>query len=278
MFPSSAKSATTDPLRSHSHSGSTGRDSTVVPSGVGSPLDDNGVATDMRVARLLCSRLCHDLAGASGAIHNGVELLSEDEGADPAALSLIAASAQHLNNRLAFYRVAFGLGGGAGRTMTVDEAKALAGGVLASPRVHLDWRIECGAERGTEFNANRAFPADEMRLALILVLIGADALPRGGTLNVRCAGTAAGTEVSVIARGARARLPASLRAAIDPRVPAGALTSRTVHGYLAAVLARRLGAAVAIGSPDPDACALTVSLPRPRQAEPIPLPAPGRSF
>lgn len=227
------------------------------------------VTIDMRVAQLLCSRLCHDLVGSSGAIHNGIELMSEDGGTDPAALSLIAASATHLNNRLAFYRVAFGLGGG-GPTMTLDAAKALVLGVIASHRVEVDWRIEPRKRDGR----NQSLLADEIRLVLGLVLIGADALPRGGTLRVRCVRTAAGTEANVAARGARAGLPENLLAAMNPDVPSDSLTPRTVHGYFTASLARRLGAAVAMETANADEVALAVSLPRPRQTEPIPFPAP----
>lgn len=240
-----------------------------------SRLDGAGdVTIDMRVAQLLCSRLCHDLAGPSGAIHNGIELMSEDAAADPAALSLVAGSSTNLNSRLAFYRLTFGLGGGSERTMALAEAKELARGVIANHRMELDWPTE--PSEGDD--GKQCFAVDEIRLTLGLVLIGADALPRGGKLRVRCVRTAAGTEVSVVARGARAALPEDLLAAMNPDAPSSSLTSRTVHGYFAAALARRLDAAMTIGSKNAEEVTLTVSLPRSWQSDPIPFPTPGSAL
>lgn len=130
---------------------------------------------------MLCSRLCHDLVGPSGAIHNGIKFMGEDGGADAAALSLVAASATELNNRLALHRVAFGLTGGSRQAMTLQETMELANGVMASHRGELDWRIEpCEGDDRVQ-----SLPADEIRLILSLLLIGRDVLPRSGTLRVR---------------------------------------------------------------------------------------------
>ena len=229
---------------------------------------------DLRVAQLLCSRLCHDLAGSSGAIHNGIELMSEQGGADATALSLIAASSANLKNRIAFYRVAFGLSGGANRMMTLSEARDLASGVIAGPRVQLDWRTEALDGTGERLS----FPLDEIRLALGLVLIGADALPTGGTLRVRWIATAAGTELSVVAKGVRAALPETLVAAMNPEVSVESLTSRTVHACFTATLARRLGTAVEIDGANADEVTLKASLPRPWQAHTILFPTNGTSL
>ena len=67
---------------------------------------------DLKVVQLLSSRLCHDLVGPAGAVHNGIELYEEmgpGEGAD--ALKMVAASVEQLSARLGFFRLAFGLGG-----------------------------------------------------------------------------------------------------------------------------------------------------------------------
>ncbi len=236
--------------------------------------DRNGGFVDLRVAQLLSSRLCHDLAGASGAIHNGIELMSEEGGADAAALSLIATSSAHLNNRLAFYRVAFGLSGGANRMMSVAEARDLATGVIPSTRLELDWRTDALHGNGEGLS----FPVDEIRLGLGLVLIGADALPKGGTLRVRWVATTAGTEMTVVAQGTSADLPETLVAAMNPDVSAVALTSRTVHAYFTAALARRLGTIVDIDGANADEVTLMVLLPRSWQAVTIPFPTDGTSI
>jgi len=94
----------------------------------------------MRIAALLCSRLCHDLIGAVAAIANGVELVHEDAGADTReqALGLIAFSAEELSRRIQFYRLAFGAPGG-GADIEIKEARRVAVGLLAAGKVALDW-------------------------------------------------------------------------------------------------------------------------------------------
>src|SRR3546814_8272420 len=70
-------------------------------------------AEDLDLVALICSRLCHDLAGSIGAINNGIELLAEET--DPAmrdeAIGLIAMSGGDAARRLAFFRQALSASG-----------------------------------------------------------------------------------------------------------------------------------------------------------------------
>ena len=68
---------------------------------------------DLRVAQLLCSRICHDLLSPAAGVNAGVELLAEGGDNGPDAVGLIGRSATQVARRLAFYRVAFGLGSSA---------------------------------------------------------------------------------------------------------------------------------------------------------------------
>ena len=45
---------------------------------------------DLKVAQLLSSRICHDLAGPIGAVNTGLELMEEDPDNDGAAMKLMA--------------------------------------------------------------------------------------------------------------------------------------------------------------------------------------------
>ena len=68
----------------------------------------------VELASLLCSRLCHDLLSPVGALNNGIELLADEQ--DPEmrerCLELLAESARASANKLKFFRLAFGAGGG----------------------------------------------------------------------------------------------------------------------------------------------------------------------
>jgi hypothetical protein len=69
-----------------------------------------------------------------------------------------------------------------------------------------------------------------------------------------------------------------LVAAMNRNVAAASLTSRTVHAYFVAALARRLGTGVDIDGANPKEVTLKALLPRPRQGATIPFPAHGTSL
>ncbi len=62
------------------------------------------------LSEIINTRLCHDLAGPIGAIHNCTEYLDEDnEEIQKKARSLLDMSAQQLLNRLNFLRQVYGI-------------------------------------------------------------------------------------------------------------------------------------------------------------------------
>jgi len=191
---------------------------------------------DHKVAQLLVSRVCHDLAGGVSALSTGAELLSEDnQMADGEALGVIAMSATQCASRLAFFRVAFGLGGGENDTVTTDELKKLLADYLQGGRVSLVW----GAE-------NARIGLMPAKLLLNLCLIGAEALPRGGDLRIDVSEIGGRLGFAVFAQGTGAGLRPELQASMVVDAPPQSLTARTVHGHFAAILAHSLGAEMEI--------------------------------
>lgn len=193
---------------------------------------------DLRVSQLLCSRLCHDLVGAAGAVAAGLELvgdlgLASAESAD--AFAMTVNSSGQLSARLAFFRVAFGGGG-----TTLASARAVAGAYLADHGTALDWPE---ADPGVEGSVG----GEGVRLMLNLVLMGKEALPRGGNVAVRLAPVDGGIGVAVIASGVGARVRAADRDAMMPQFRPEDLTPHTVHAHFTACLAASLGSAVEIG-------------------------------
>lgn len=163
-------------------------------------------------------RMCHDLAGAVGAIANGLELLEGEP--DPALAAevrgLLRQSAATLGARLDFFRAVFGL----------PTGRALkAGAALTAARIYLSHLGD--AQRVYEIGAfpeELAEGAEGWRLALTLVLIGADALPFGGRIVVEAKDGMPQLHVA----GRRAQFSEAARAALesgaaDPHAVAGAL-------------------------------------------------------
>ena len=186
-------------------------------------------ADDLRLAALVCSRLCHDLVGPAGAIANGLELM-----ADPAlaaeALTLTQTTSAQLNRRLAFYRRAYGTGD----KLTWDEAHEVAAGLLQGSRHELDWR---GAPPGCGPEA--------ARLALNMLLCAMDATPMGARLNVTCE-----TLPRVAAEGQVRHGGALALALADPDAPVSQTAPREAQPFLTARLARACGWRLVLDSQD----------------------------
>lgn len=189
---------------------------------------------DLRLAQLLCSRLCHDLIGAAGAISNGVELLA-DETADAADIhDLIGLSGRQLNQRLAFYRQAFAMSGTQGTASSLEEARRLAAAFLDGGRVALLWRDSGRTGAGV------GMPASLVRVLLCAILVASEGLGRGGSISVRVEGTSSATTFAIDGEGRGAEVPGPVAAALDPGAAAEAITARTAPAYYLGQLARQL--------------------------------------
>ncbi len=192
------------------------------------------LSVDFRVLELLCGRLCHELVGPVSAVNNGVELVDED---DPdfvkEAMSLIGQSARKAGQRLQFYRFAYGTSG-SGNNAGVDGGE-LAAALLEGGKVRCEWGSEIAA-----------LAPPWQRLACNMLVLAAEALPRGGTVRVR----AEGSGLAVTAEGDPVAIGEEVRAALDAAMAVDALTPRTIHAYYTASLARQLGARLAAGPAD----------------------------
>jgi histidine phosphotransferase ChpT len=198
---------------------------------------------DLKVVQLLCSRLCHDLIGPTGAVHNGMELF-EEMGADGGddALKMVSASVDQLSARLGFFRIAFGLGGLSGRKSPLSEARQLAGAFLEGGRINLNWPVDGGGEQG------RQPSTPVIKLLLNMILVAIDALPRGGVLSVSLAYSGddyghPATGVAVRAAGVGAALKEDLRATLFPSPAESgppALNAHNIHGFFCHQLALEL--------------------------------------
>ncbi len=197
---------------------------------------------ELTLASLLVSRLMHDLAASAGAVSNGVEMLKE-EGSDAGAIELLEFSAAETVRRLEFFRLAFGAAGGLGVRQPLDEARAKTHAFFEGRRVRIEWPTGAIADA----------PQPVVKLILNLVLLGAEALPKGGTVTV-----AVGDRLlAVIAAGSAAALTDEKKSALSGTP--GALNARLVQPYYAGALARALQTTVACEEM-PDRLALSVAL------------------
>ncbi len=186
------------------------------------------------LATLLCSRLCHDLAGPVGAVGNGVELLAATGAPSPQDMALTEQSARAAADALAFHRVAFGAAARDGAPMPMREIGALARAYLAGPRLALDWPADAGS-----------LDRERARALLLLLLTAAKAAPMGGILTV-APPEARPLRLEATLAGPRCALSPMAVALLSGAPPPEPPTPREAHLALLARAAARLGAQVRI--------------------------------
>lgn len=178
-------------------------------------------ANDLRIAELLAARLCHELVSPIGAINNGVELLTDDPDFAADAAALIEQSAVQATRRLQFYRIAYG----STASIAADLARKATLDLFADGKITCAWPESLALPVGT-------------KLACNLLLVAAEALPRGGSLTLAAA-AAAGIEV--LAAGEGVRLPGHLPDGLRGALTGEAIDARSVQAAFTGALARRAG-------------------------------------
>jgi histidine phosphotransferase ChpT len=105
-----------------------------------------------------------------------------------------------------------------------------------------------------------ALPLEWQRLAANMVVIVAEALPRGGTLTVTGQSNGDSHGIVVNAGGDSVNLTPELRAAILDGASVDALTARTIHAFYSARVAETIGAKLDLGEPGPGKVSLSTSI------------------
>ena len=208
----------------------------------------------VELASLLCSRLCHDLLSPVGALNNGIELLADEQ--DPEmrerCLELLAESARASANKLKFFRLAFGAGGGFGEEIDTREARtALEGLYGAEKGIELGWMVE-----------DDKMSKGAIKLLLNLAMIAGDALVRGGRLDVGAERRGSALEMVIRSEGPRILLDPKLRETIAIGHSGGEVEPRAAGARLAHTLAAEAGGTIQLSDPTDPALLIGVTLPQ----------------
>jgi histidine phosphotransferase ChpT len=205
------------------------------------------------LASLLCSRLCHDLMSPVGALNNGIELLADEQDPDmrDKCLELLADSARASANKLKFFRLAFGAGGGFGEELDTREAQLALQGVFGPERrIELGWMVE-----------SDKLPKGVVKLLLNVALLAGDALVRGGRLDVGAERDEDAIEIAIRGEGPRVLLDPALRDALVNGGAHGAIEPRAAGAWLANALAQEVGGTVQLSDPSSEVLVIGVRLP-----------------
>jgi histidine phosphotransferase ChpT len=188
-----------------------------------------------------------------GALNNGIELLADEQ--DPEmrekCLELLADSARASANKLKFFRLAFGAGGGFGAEIDTHEAKAALEGLYGvDGRTELGWIV-----------ADDKLPKGAVKLLLNLAMIAGDALVRGGRLDVGVERRNGSLEMVIRAEGPRILLDPKLRETIAKGSSGGEVEPRAAGAWLAHSLAAEAGGSIQLSDPSEQLLMIGVTLP-----------------
>lgn len=168
-------------------------------------------------------------------------------------VELLADSAKATANKLKFFRLAFGAGGGFADLIDANEAKVALEGIFgAERRIELGWMV-----------TPEKLSKGALKLLLNLALIAGDALVRGGRLDVGAETTREGLEIAIRGEGPRVMLDAGLREMLSNGAPAdGQIEPRAAGAWLAQALAKEAGGAIRLSEPSPEVLIIGAIVPR----------------
>jgi histidine phosphotransferase ChpT len=186
--------------------------------------------TDLELAALISSKICHDVIGPISAINNGLEIFDEEEDAQSKnyALDVIRNVTETASARLQFARFAFGASGSAGTQIELGNAENLCRGFIGESK-DKSGRQKPGKHRLIWRGMPGAMAKDKVKLLLNLVAAAPTAIPRGGDIEVAITGTLEMPSFVVRCRGVGARPPQYLGDFVNG--PAPQIDAMSIQAY-----------------------------------------------
>jgi len=190
------------------------------------------MSSELRLAALLCSRVCHDLISPVSALNNGIEVLADDDDEEMRehALTLISMSGKQASAKLQFARLAYGASTTSGDSLDFGEVRQVIDTLFESGKVNVRWNVQT-------HTVGRSF----VKILANLVLIAADCIPRGGSLTVQIADQDDRQTLKIAADGDRAKLNDDVGRALKDELEGEELNPRSIQPFLTGLLAREEG-------------------------------------
>lgn len=154
--------------------------------------------SDLDLAAMVASRICHDLISPVGAIANGLEVIDEDPDQDMRAhaMDLMRNSTAQASAKLQFARLAFGAAGSAGAEIDLNDAEMVTRAIATSDKHKVEWSGPAAT-----------LAKDKVKLLLNMITLAFMALPRGGSLNISITGDSGAPSFELRCKGEAARVP-----------------------------------------------------------------------
>ncbi len=191
------------------------------------------MSMDLQLMYLMCSKFCHDLAAPIGAISIGLEMLEEDPAPD-SPQSLLLHSVQSAMNKLELIRCLSGYATHASRP-TLAETRTVLDKCIDPEKIKINWHAE----------ASETIHGTPARLYVALIMLAADALPRGGEITLN-------KDYTLTVTGTLVKYPQPVLDAIQGQLNLQHIDSRSVIGFFIKTLADQLNTTVLINFEKPN--------------------------
>jgi histidine phosphotransferase ChpT len=189
--------------------------------------------SDLEIAALISSKICHDAINPVAAINHGLQMLDDEPDAEQQkfTLDMIRNVTAQASARIEFARVAFGSSGSS--TAPIDLGKAAEVAVryvspqmpMAKNKHRLTWTIPA-----------MIIDKDKGKLLLNLVAVSVSALARGGDVHASMSGTIEAPEFTLRCKGTNAKAPQALVDFLSGTEPA--LDAMNIQAYYVSRLAK----------------------------------------
>ena len=187
-----------------------------------------------RLAALVASRVCHDMAEPMNALIQGLEMLKDSDAAakNGDAIALMEHGVAKAWAKLEFFRFAFAGGGAAGGDGEgrLEEARAVAEKLYGSLKAALEWRAPAVA-----------MPRATLKVFMNALFIANECLPKGGVVTVDAARESDVVELRIGCTGQRAGMRPATWAALQGELPEDGYPGPVAQPLLTGILARQTG-------------------------------------
>ncbi|MFT6088564.1 histidine phosphotransferase family protein [Sulfitobacter sp.] len=130
--------------------------------------------SEIELAALVGSRICHDLISPIGAVNNGLELLSMAGAGSSSEMTLIGESVDSASARIRFFRVAFG----AAENQVLGASET--NGILQDYHYNTRWNVV--------WTPTESQQRTDIRMCFLALLCMETGMPYGGTITVKTSG------------------------------------------------------------------------------------------
>lgn len=187
-----------------------------------------------RLAALVASRVCHDMAEPMNALIQGLEMLKESDaaGKNGDAIALMEHGVAKAWAKLEFFRFAFAGGGAAGGEGDghLEEARAVAEKLYGALKPALEWRAPAVT-----------MPRATLKVAMNALFIANECLPKGGVVTVDAVRAGEAVEIRIGCAGPRAGVRPATWAALQGDLPEDGYPGPVAQPLLTGILARQTG-------------------------------------